>query len=298
MKRTGLVVALATAVAAALSGRRERRAVDRHRRAAQERLQEGDRADPRRRPGRLDAGHYTAFNLGVQTTTKQARYGTFTIYLVSGGDVAADVKRLLTDPHTGELGTPATGGIYWEKDVTMSGTDIWMAKRPYGANVVIWWTTTSPVQKDRQDLDDAPQGADVGDEGRLRERETASTVLDGHCGAEIGLPSVRFLRHHVGQLRRGLHCGDENDVEASGRRRDDGVRARPARLHADRGGPALVRPRASSTGSRPTTWRTRRRAGPLSTGDPYSAANVAAEVGARPRAGRSSSATRRSASHS
>ncbi len=93
------------------------------------------------------AGHYTAFNLGVQTTTKRARYGTFTIYLVTGGDVAADVNRLLTDPHTGELVAPAAGGIYWEKDSTMSGTDIWMAKRPYGANVVIWWTTTSPARK-------------------------------------------------------------------------------------------------------------------------------------------------------
>jgi hypothetical protein len=93
------------------------------------------------------AGHYTAFNLGVQTTTKRLRYGTFTIYLVSGSDVTTDVQRLLTDPHTGELGAPATGGIYWEKGSTMSGTDYWMAKRPYGANVVIWWTTTSTVRK-------------------------------------------------------------------------------------------------------------------------------------------------------
>jgi hypothetical protein len=92
-------------------------------------------------------GHYTAFNLGVQTATKQARYGTFTIYLVSGSDTATDVQHLLTNPHTGELGAPAKGGIYWEKGSTMTGTEYWMAKRPYGANVVIWWTTTTPVRK-------------------------------------------------------------------------------------------------------------------------------------------------------
>jgi hypothetical protein len=92
-------------------------------------------------------GRYTAFNLGVQTTTKKARYGTFTIYLVSGGDVAADVEGLLVDPHTDKLGTPAAGGIYWEKDTTIRGDEIWMAKRPYGSNVVLWWSTTSPVRK-------------------------------------------------------------------------------------------------------------------------------------------------------
>ena len=92
-------------------------------------------------------GHYTAFNLGVQTGTRQARYGTFTIYLVTDPDVATQVRTLLTDPHTGELGTPAAGGIYWEHDRTMSGTEVWLAKRQYGANVVLWWTSSRPVKK-------------------------------------------------------------------------------------------------------------------------------------------------------
>ncbi len=42
--------------------------------------------------GRTSAGSYTAFSLGVQTKTRQDRYGTFTIYLVTGSDVAADVN--------------------------------------------------------------------------------------------------------------------------------------------------------------------------------------------------------------
>jgi hypothetical protein len=96
---------------------------------------------------RSSAGHYTAFNLGLQTATKQARYGTFTIFLVTGGDVPGDVQRLLMDPHTGQPGTPGAGGIVWEKGVTMTGTSTWTAKRPYGSNVVIWWTTTTPVKK-------------------------------------------------------------------------------------------------------------------------------------------------------
>ena len=96
---------------------------------------------------RSSAGHYTAFNLGVQTATKQARYGTFTIFLVTGSDMAGDVQRLLMDPHTGQPGTPGLGGIVWEKGVTMTGTSVWTAKRPYGSNVVIWWTTTTPVKK-------------------------------------------------------------------------------------------------------------------------------------------------------
>jgi hypothetical protein len=97
--------------------------------------------------GRTSTGHYTAYNLGAQTKTKQDRYGTFTIYLVTGPDVAGDVQRLLMDPHTGQVGAPATGGLYWEHDSTMTGQSVWLAKHLYGANVVLWWTTTSTTRK-------------------------------------------------------------------------------------------------------------------------------------------------------
>ena len=153
---------------AALARRRERRAVDRHRRAS-------SRAASRRRPGRRSsstgsrstAGHYTAFNLGVQTTTKQARYGTFTIYLVSGSDVAADVKRLLTDPHTGELGTPATGGHLLgegrddERHGDLDGEAPVRRERRHLVD------DHEAGAEDRQHVDDPPQGAHVGDEERL-----------------------------------------------------------------------------------------------------------------------------------
>ncbi len=96
---------------------------------------------------RSSAGRYTAFNLGVQTFTKQARYGTFTIFLVSGGDVATDVQSLLKNPHTGELDPAAPGGIYWEQDSSLGGQLGWMAKHRYGSNLVLWWTGSEPVKK-------------------------------------------------------------------------------------------------------------------------------------------------------
>ena len=50
---------------------------------AEDRLQEGDGQKLVVDTARSFPGHYTAFNLGVQTGTRQARYGTFTIYLVT-----------------------------------------------------------------------------------------------------------------------------------------------------------------------------------------------------------------------
>jgi hypothetical protein len=97
--------------------------------------------------GRTSPGHYTAFDLGAQSKTKQDRYGTFTIYLVNGADVPGDVQRLLMDPHTGQVGARATGGIYWEHDSTMTGQQVWLAKHLYGANVVLWWTSTNPAKR-------------------------------------------------------------------------------------------------------------------------------------------------------
>ncbi len=93
------------------------------------------------------AGHYTAFDLGVPTIAKKGKYGTFTVYLVNGGDLEAEVTDLLADGHTGVLGTPGAGNIYWESGTTLYGDKYWMAKRRYGANVVLWWISSKPVKK-------------------------------------------------------------------------------------------------------------------------------------------------------
>lgn len=92
-------------------------------------------------------GHYTAFDLGVPTIAKKGKYGTFTVYLVTGGDLEAEVTDLLADGHTGVLGTVGPGRIYWEAGTTLYGDKYWMAKRRYGSNVVLWWIGSAPVKK-------------------------------------------------------------------------------------------------------------------------------------------------------
>ena len=46
----------------------------------------------------------------MQTSALKARYGTFTVYLVTAADVDAEVTDLLADSHTGQLGTRSAGG--------------------------------------------------------------------------------------------------------------------------------------------------------------------------------------------
>lgn len=92
-------------------------------------------------------GHYVAFDYGAPSIAKKARYGTFTVYLVTAADLETEVNELLADSHTGVLGKPAPGGIHWESGSTIHGDRFWLAKRQYGANVVLWWTTTSGAKK-------------------------------------------------------------------------------------------------------------------------------------------------------
>jgi hypothetical protein len=92
-------------------------------------------------------GHYVALDVGVPTIAKKGKYGTFTIYVVNGADVEADVTDLLADGHTGVLGTPGAGKIYWESGSTLYGDKYWMAKRQYGETVVLWWIGSKPVKK-------------------------------------------------------------------------------------------------------------------------------------------------------
>ena len=93
------------------------------------------------------AGHYKAYDLGAQSVATRARWGTFTVYLVTGADVDADVTRLLADTRTGVLGTPTAGGIYWEQGATLQGQVYWQAKRRYGQNVVVTWIGPSAAKK-------------------------------------------------------------------------------------------------------------------------------------------------------
>jgi hypothetical protein len=93
------------------------------------------------------AGHFKAYDVGVPTIARKGKYGTFTIYLVTGSDVEAEVKELLADTRTGLLGTPSAGNIYWESGSSIHGDLFWMAKKRYGGNVVLTWIGTNPVKK-------------------------------------------------------------------------------------------------------------------------------------------------------
>jgi hypothetical protein len=93
------------------------------------------------------AGHYRAYDLGVQSVATRARWGTFTVYLVTAADVDAEVTNLLSDTRTGTLGTPTAGGIYWEQGATLQGQVYWQAKRRYGQNVVLKWIAASSQKK-------------------------------------------------------------------------------------------------------------------------------------------------------
>jgi hypothetical protein len=84
------------------------------------------------------AGHYVAL-APLASLSNRARYGQFVVYVVDPGQVAEGVDDLLADGHTGVLGTPGPAAIYWEAGTALDGTAYWMAKKRYGANVVLWW---------------------------------------------------------------------------------------------------------------------------------------------------------------
>ena len=93
------------------------------------------------------AGHYKAYDGGIQTSALKARFGTFMVYLVTATDVETEVTGLLADSHTGQLGARSAGGIYWEQGVSLYGDKYWQAKRRYGQNVVLTWVGSSPAKK-------------------------------------------------------------------------------------------------------------------------------------------------------
>jgi hypothetical protein len=92
-------------------------------------------------------GHYVALGLGTPSIVQKARYGVFTVYVVTGGDVTTEVNGLLADSHTGTLGTPGPAAIYWEAGTTLTGEHYWLAKKRYGANIVLTWIGTRDARK-------------------------------------------------------------------------------------------------------------------------------------------------------
>lgn len=87
--------------------------------------------------GSTRPGHYAALRLS-KSVTNIALYGDFTVWLVAPGTLEDDVTQLLTNAHTGQLGTPGAAGIYWEQTSSLGGGTVWLAKKRYGPNLVLW----------------------------------------------------------------------------------------------------------------------------------------------------------------
>jgi hypothetical protein len=82
-------------------------------------------------------GHSGALRLS-KSTTNLALYGDFVLWVVSPGGREEAIEKLLTDVHTGELGTPGAAGIYWEQGSYLGGQPYWLGKKLYGTNLVLW----------------------------------------------------------------------------------------------------------------------------------------------------------------
>lgn len=117
-----------------------RQTIERFRTATGERLAVDRRAST---PGRYDA-----VGLRFRSASKRARFGVFTIYVVTAEDVETAVTELLADGHTGELGEADRRGIRWEEGMTLVGEPYWLAKKRYGTNVVLWWFAADEAATD------------------------------------------------------------------------------------------------------------------------------------------------------
>jgi hypothetical protein len=82
-------------------------------------------------------GHYTAL-VGSQSIAEIGAYGRFVIYVV-GAERPDEVTELLTNLHTGVLGTPGPAAVYWEHGTSIGGDGYWLGKKRYGPNIVLWW---------------------------------------------------------------------------------------------------------------------------------------------------------------
>lgn len=88
-------------------------------------------------------GRYTALEL-PPSVTNLATYGDFTLWVVGTTSLEEDVSQLLADAHTGTVGEPGAAGIHWERNTALGGTTRWLAKKRYGANLVLWRITAAP----------------------------------------------------------------------------------------------------------------------------------------------------------
>ena len=102
-------------------------------------LQGGDRLDaPRRQALLVPRPLHGAVPLAVDLESGQVR-ALHALRRRVGRRSRTTSRALLADGHTGLLGTPGPANIYWESGRYLGGSTFWLAKKQYGANLVLWW---------------------------------------------------------------------------------------------------------------------------------------------------------------
>ena len=106
------------------------------------------------------AGHYKAYDLGIPTAFKRAKWGTVTVYLVTVPDVETEVTRLLADTRTGALGTPSAGRHLLGAGRDSPGTGLLAGQAPLRAERGAQVDRLGGYEEDGRVLEAPAHGAD------------------------------------------------------------------------------------------------------------------------------------------
>ena len=158
-------------------------------------------------------GHYTALVL-PQSIANIGRYGHFTIWLVTSGD-QQDVHDLLSDVHTGVLGTHDSSGIYWERASNVYGSDVLAREEAVRGTDRALVVRLGP--QGRRHVRAAPTGPALG--------HTVLTVRGAGILRPAGAPGTRRMHVRVEQFRAPADMGELACFDTRGFERHEPTRA-------------------------------------------------------------------------
>ena len=84
-----------------------------------------------------DPGHYTALSLSP-SISNQGRYGRFMLYVVASATPEDDVHGCSSTGNGHARGGRPFEYLLGERPLSRRST-YWLAKKQYGANLVLWW---------------------------------------------------------------------------------------------------------------------------------------------------------------
>ena len=93
-------------------------------------------------------GHYKAYDVGPVSIANKGKYGQFTVYLVTGADLEAEVTDLLADSRTGDARRARRGeDLLGSRARRSTATTTGWRSGATATNVVLWWIGSNPVKK-------------------------------------------------------------------------------------------------------------------------------------------------------